>query len=178
METERRRIFTSLAMLLGFTALGLLASCGGEDSIGDNGFDRSTLLTSLADDLIIPNFETLQSSVDALVTAVSTFNETPGEANLTTLRNEWVVAVEDFQHCSAFGFGPGSLALGPFATVVGVFPVDESQVEANLLDPEFNLAASKNLKFEHSKTTGNNTSISCPHNSHSIRGHDAKPLDS
>ncbi|WP_420316941.1 imelysin family protein [Ekhidna sp.] len=119
-----------------------VTSCGDDEPIEDVSFDRGAMLTSLADGLIIPNFEQLQASVDDLSIAVSNFNETTTQENLITLRASWVEAVTNYQHCSAFGFGPGSLPLGPFATVLGVFPVDETQVESNIEDPNFNLAAS------------------------------------
>jgi hypothetical protein len=97
------------------------------------------MLTSLGTDLIIPNFEELQSSVNALSQATDEFSANPSETNLNAMRSAWVEAVIDHQHCSAFGFGPGQLLLGPYATVLGVFPVDEEQVEANILNPSFDL---------------------------------------
>ncbi|MEM9327217.1 MAG: imelysin family protein [Bacteroidota bacterium] len=133
---------TMKAMLLIITSALVTLSCGDDDSEpADAGFDRSELLESLATNLIIPNFETLQSSVATLSSATSAFVEQADEANLTALRSAWVQAVKDYQHCSAFGFGPGNLTLGAFSTVLGVFPVDEAQVEANILDDDFNLSA-------------------------------------
>ena len=105
----------------------------------DAGFDRGPLLESVANSLIIPNFESLQSSVNNLSTATNTFVQTTSEENLIALRTAWIQAVKDHQHCSAFGFGPAELLLGPYAEVLGVFPVDEAQVEQNLLDANFDL---------------------------------------
>jgi len=133
-------------LLLVFTIVGMtlfLVSCNDDDGTSDdNGsFDRTTLLTSMADGLIIPNFERLQTSVNALESATSTFIASSTEQNLTSLRSAWVAAATDYQGCSAFGFGPGELTLGPFASVLGVFPVDEDQVEANIIDQSFSLSA-------------------------------------
>ena len=116
-------------------------ACGDDNETSDPGFDRAILLESLASDLIIPNFETLQGSVSALTAASTSFVAQPDEAHLGQLRTAWVQAAKDYQHCSAFGFGPGNLTLGAFSTVLGVFPVDEAQLEANILDQGFNLAA-------------------------------------
>ncbi len=121
--------------------VGLLVACGDDDPIDDPGFDRGVLLGSLANDLIVPNFQALQASVNNLATAAGTFSQSTTEANLESLRSAWVQAVTDHQHCSAFGFGPANLPLGPYSTVLGVFPVDENQVEANILDASFNLEA-------------------------------------
>ena len=128
-------VVISLSLLIGTNA------CSDDDPGENINFDRRAMLTSLADELIIPNFESLQASVNTLSAATTTFNENSTDANLLLVRDAWVQAVTDFQHTSAFGFGPGSLSLGSFPTVLGVFPVDEDQVEANILNANFNLSA-------------------------------------
>jgi len=146
----KKQKFLPRIIALTFASLLLtMTSCDEDDTSEDDGgggneetFSRSEMLTSMADGLIIPNLEALQVSVNDLSTAVSNFTTTTTEANLLAARAAWVEAVRDFQHTTAFGFGPGSLTLGAFPDVVGIFPVDEAQVEANLLNPDFNLAAS------------------------------------
>jgi len=115
-----------------------------DDNIPGSDFNRSAMLESVGTDLIVPNFESLQASVNSLSEATNDFIENADEQNLSALRNEWTKAVKDHQHCSAFGFGPGELLLGPYATVLGVFPVNEDQVEENILNPNFDLPNSFN----------------------------------
>lgn len=103
------------------------------------GFDRTAMLESVADELIIPNFQSLQSSVNDLATAADNFTKSTSIENLTALRTAWTKAALDHQHCSAFGFGPASLLLGPYASVLGAFPVNEEKITQNLLDPNFDL---------------------------------------
>lgn len=134
--------FKKILHFIPVVMLSMIVSCGDDDSTSELGFDRGAMLVSIADGLIIPNFESLQASVDALSIAIANFNNDPNEASLVAVQAAWVAAVTDYQHCSAFGFGPGNLPLGPFATVIGVFPVDEVNVEANIVDPDFNLASS------------------------------------
>ncbi|MEL7119397.1 MAG: imelysin family protein [Bacteroidota bacterium] len=128
----------SILLLAVIVVLGLF-SCNNDNDEPTPSFERGPLLESVANNLIIPNFESLQSSVDDLSEATNTFVQTTTEENLMTLRAAWVKAVTDHQHCSAFGFGPGELLLGPYAAVLGVFPVDEAQVEQNMLNPDFDL---------------------------------------
>ena len=135
--TNKLLISATTAILLSF----VFTSCGDDETTTNEGFDRSVLLNDIATNLIIPNFETLQTSVNSLATASDNFVQSSTEANLITMRNAWVQAVTDYQHCSAFGFGPGNLNLGSFSTVLGVFPVDETQVEQNITNPDFNLTA-------------------------------------
>ncbi len=112
------------------------------NELEDSDFDRSEMLEELADNLIIPNFLSLQASLGELNASVSALIENTTEQNLLLAQEAWKQAAIDFQHCSAFGFGPASLPLGEFAAVIGVFPVDEEAVEQNILDTDFNLPAS------------------------------------
>ena len=132
-----------ILLITSFAILGLY-SC--EDETGDgmvaSDFDRAALLESVATNLIVPNFESLQSSVSDMAAAAEAFVQNTTEDNLIALRTAWGQAVVDHQHCSAFGFGPAELLLGPYAEVLGVFPVNEDKVEQNLLDPDYDLANS------------------------------------
>lgn len=134
-------VYLSLVVAGLLATFTMLVSCSNEEDIDQAGFDRSAMLSEYATNLIIPNFQELQASVDELNKAVVAFSESQNMTNMEAMQTRWAEAVRDFQHCSAFGFGPGSLPLGSFATVIGVFPVDETQVEMNIQDPEFNLAA-------------------------------------
>ncbi len=135
--------------ILLFVITAALISCDEEaDSTESTGFDRGILLQEMADDLIIPNLNSLQTSINNMSNASDDFVQNTSVENLELLREAWLQAVIDFQHCSAFGFGPGSLPLGPFASILGAFPVDEDKVEQNIGDTDFNLAASfdKNVR--------------------------------
>ncbi|MEM0941205.1 MAG: imelysin family protein [Bacteroidota bacterium] len=142
-RAEKNFVFSILALFF-FAAL---TSCKDDDESGNGGespppevtFDRSVFLEDMATELIIPNFEALENSTDSLALATENFTTDATEENLAVLREAWVEAVTDYQHCSAFGFGPGDLTLGPFASVLGVFPVDEFEVEQNINDENFDL---------------------------------------
>jgi hypothetical protein len=136
---KMRRVQLFFSALMGIAILGACNSDDPEDNIPGSGFERGAMLEAVANDLIVPNFNGLNQSTQALAEASSNFTQSTNEANLEALRNAWVAAVTDHQHCSAFGFGPGELLLGPYATVLGVFPVDESAIEANIINPNFNL---------------------------------------
>jgi predicted lipoprotein len=131
----------SQVLLLGLLITLGMAACVTPDPIEED-YDRKPLLESVADNLIIPNFESIKASVDALSEAADAFVQTTDEANLIALQGAWVQAVRDHQHCSAFSFGPAEILLGPYAEVLGVFPVSEEKIEQRILDPDFDLANS------------------------------------
>ncbi len=128
-----------LVVLIAATGFSSCDRNDDDDDMTDPGFDRGVLLQSAADNIIIPNFESLQTSVNDLSTAADAFVQTTDESNLVAMRTAWVQAATDHQHCSAFGFGPAELVLGSYAEVLGVFPVNESGVEQAMLDPNFDL---------------------------------------
>lgn len=131
-----------LLFLLSLSLGAFVSSCDEESALNDVSFDREAMLTSLADGLIIPNFRTLQSSVGVMNSLVNEFSASPSVEKLKSVRAAWQQAVEDYQHTSAFGFGPANLPLGSLSSVLGVFPVDEGQLERNIGNPDFNLPAS------------------------------------
>ncbi|MEM7657265.1 MAG: imelysin family protein [Bacteroidota bacterium] len=126
-------------LLITLTIAGLMSCDGGIEPDPDLEFDRASMLTQVADELIIVNFGTLQLSVTALSDAIDRFTQDPTEGHLMAARTAWVQTAIDHQHCSAFGFGPASLLLGPYAEVLGAFPIDENKVELNILNPDFDL---------------------------------------
>lgn len=132
----------NISALLIITSIVLIWSCSDEDGTTTTDFDRAAMLESIATNLIIPNFEQLNGSVQKLSTAANQFVLETTEENLASLQAAWQQSVTDHQHCSAFGFGPASLNLGNYDDVLAIFPVDEVQVEANMLNEGFNLSAS------------------------------------
>ncbi len=135
-KTLTGNIFFALIFAIGFI------SCDDDNDTVDPDFDRGAMLESVANNLIIPNFESLQSSVSELENAAKTFTQSSTTENLATLRAAWAVAVQDHQHCSAFGFGPANLLLGSYASVLGAFPISEDKVEQNIITTDFDLANS------------------------------------
>ncbi|MEM6763805.1 MAG: imelysin family protein [Bacteroidota bacterium] len=139
-ETLNIRKLIGIMLIVLISTLGIVSCDDDGDDPVDPDFDRAAMLESVASNLIIPNFEALQSSVNALEGAANTFAQSTDEANLATLRTTWVQAVTDHQHCSAFGFGPANLSLGPYAKVLGTFPVSEEKVERNVVTGDVDLA--------------------------------------
>ena len=91
-----------------------------------DGFDPSPSLVFYADDVIVPSYEDLQASFDALEGAVLSLRNNVDQSNLNAARNALKNAGLAWQLCSYFDFGPAedqalSLSINPF-------PVNEQQV--------------------------------------------------
>lgn len=139
----RRSTIKKTTLVLSLLALLLFSRC---DTIDEgpaiNDFDRATLLTGYADQLIIPNFIRLNTEVNALNDAFISFKNDQSEANLTVLQEAWKKAIVEHQHCSGFGFGPADITLGDYASVLGAFPVSPEKIESSISNSNFHLATS------------------------------------
>lgn len=133
---------SGIMLLLATLLVFAFSSCdddeaGGGDSVD---FDRGAMLRDAADELIIPNFTAFQGRVNELSSSVQTLLTDLTADNLFEARVAWNQTAREHQNCSAFGFGPGELLLGPYATVLGAFPVSPDDIEANAQNPDFDLA--------------------------------------
>jgi predicted lipoprotein len=127
-----------------FLTAAVFSSCSDDDpadNIPAASFDRKAMLTEVAEELIIPNFTELRNSVNTLSQATNDFVGETNSTNLEVMRNAWIEAAVDHQHCSAFGFGPAAFGLGGYAKVLGVYPVDTDRVETIIADQNLNSEA-------------------------------------
>jgi uncharacterized iron-regulated protein len=125
-------------------ALGLAASgCSDKDDSVTNptAYDYSSLLTSLANDVIVPTYEDLATKAATLHTSIEEFAADPGnQAKLDAAAAAWIAAREPWEKSEGFLFGPAAiLSLDPS---LDSWPVDRQQLDAVLassfqLTPDF-----------------------------------------
>jgi hypothetical protein len=129
-----KKIVIVFAVMIGLNA------CDGGEGIGDS-FNRTLMLTDLADNLIIPSYNQLQTSAEKLEESIATFTNTPSLANLETAQQDWITLYTDWQWATAFNFGPaGEEGLQKSLTEeIGTFPVSESKLQTILENGTFNL---------------------------------------
>lgn len=129
-----KKIVIALAALIGLNA------CDGGEGIGDS-FNRTLMLTDMADNLIIPAYTQLQTSAEKLEESVSIFANNPSLANLEMAQQDWINLYTDWQWATAFNFGPaGEEGLQKSLTEeIGTFPISESKLELILQSGTFNL---------------------------------------
>ena len=79
------------------------AACGNNNDVSAN---RSDVFTNLSRNVIVPGYESLESTTAALTTAVKTQCASPSEANLEAAREAWTEAWTAWNLTRAFRFGP------------------------------------------------------------------------
>ena len=91
--------------------LSLLVACtdqndGPSPGSDRDAMDRKALLTTLADQIIIPSYDNFKAKLDPMQAATDAFVVTPNQANLAILRQTWVAAYTDWQKVELFDIGP------------------------------------------------------------------------
>lgn len=120
--------------------LGILffASCSKEDNPvnqGD-GYDRTALLTSWADNIILPRMNHYQSKIVALVAQTTAFTTSPNTTELANLRNAWLEAYKAYQYVGAFNIGKAE-EINLNATA-NTYPTDASGIQTNIINGGYN----------------------------------------
>jgi len=125
--------------LLLFGFIVFFAACssseGGSDSSGD-GYDRTALLTNLADNMIIPSLESYQTKVNALQTEITAFTATPSETDLQEVRTAWIDAYKAFQYVSIYEIGKAEEV--NFVNCTNIYPTNVTGIEANIASGTYN----------------------------------------
>jgi len=68
--------------------------------------DRASILAAVADDLIVPGYDDLSSSLDVFAESVSSLCSSPGDSELAAARDAWRPAIAAWETTTAFGIGP------------------------------------------------------------------------
>lgn len=123
----------------------LLASCGGEESVGpgaDN-FDRRAMLEHWADEMIIPSLNHFTDLSADLEQSVGAFTDSPNETTLEELREAWEEAYLGFQWVSMFETGPAMEVGGGtgsiFRDFLNLYPTDSDGIQSVVEEGSWNL---------------------------------------
>ena len=107
-------------------------------------YDRAPMLENIADNLIIPNYEQLQSDINELKATIDLLNSNPTQLLLDSVRIDWLQTYKQWQHCKTFEVGPASdLAL---RTSMNTYPTDTALIESNITSGSYTLGSIGNIQ--------------------------------
>jgi len=108
-------------------------ACTDNEGTTDNdSFDRAIMLEQMADNIIIPDYASLQTLVGTLKTNTEAFTANPTTNNLASAKQAWQAAYMQWQRASLFDFGPAVNNFGTLRENIGTFPVTiNTTVDAN-----------------------------------------------
>lgn len=105
-------------------------------------FDKASLLTNLADNLIIPAIDDFASKTETLEANYQVFKLDRSAANLEIVRQNWKDAYLSWQNVKIFDFGPfRNYAL---KGAIGTFPTDTTKIQNNIAAGTYNLGTVDN----------------------------------
>ncbi len=121
----------------------IIAGCSSSDDTNESGttdsFDRKVLLVNIADNIVIPAYQSFSNDMTVLKTATSDFITTTDETNLVDLRNAWIKAYTSWQSVSMFEIGKAEeLSLRNY---MNVYPVAAADIESNITSGTYDLAS-------------------------------------
>lgn len=133
----------SVNFLIPITLLVLIFisyACGSDNGVtssDDTEFDRAEMLDNFGNNIILPSYEQLKSSVDELNTSLADFAANPGETTLAAARDDLREARLAWQNVNMFQFGPAESNL--LRVILNTFPADSEKIESNVEAGDFNL---------------------------------------
>ena len=132
--------YQRVSLMLSMVITILFQSCNSSENLSDS-FNRTAFLTHFADELIIPAYSDLSTSILALETAAQNFAIEKNTETLQTLQNAWLIVYEQWQYANIYNFGPAAEAglQKSLNEEIGTYPVLESRVNEILETGTYNL---------------------------------------
>lgn len=106
-------------------------------------FNRTELLTNIADNIVMPAYDSLNSCITLYETALNNFKAVSDSANLETLRGKFKDLYNAWQYCSVFEVGPAEQEL--FRLSVNTFPADTVQIKSNIIAGVYDFSSAANV---------------------------------
>ncbi len=118
-----------------FSILFVLNACDKPtDSVIKDDFDRKVMLQNYYDNLILPAFTALESSVLVFETSLKLLVANPTEQSLSDAQKAWEATYIVWLSANAYNFGPtgeDGIRKG-LIEEIGTFPVNVAKIEANI----------------------------------------------
>ncbi|MCH2225045.1 MAG: imelysin family protein [Crocinitomicaceae bacterium] len=133
---------TKLTLMLSMGLVLMTASNCNKPPVEAAEFDKSALLTNIANNCIIPSLADFEDKINVLEADYITFQGDRTDANLTVVKESWKQAYIRWQTVKMYDFGP--LRNIGFKGAASTFPTDTTQIDNNIVDGTYNLASADN----------------------------------
>lgn len=134
--------------ILGLCFAVVAAACSSSDSgnVNTGNYDRTALMTSWADNIIIPSFENYQAKANILTAKATAFSTAPSQQSLNELRAAWLDAYLAFQHVGIFD----DTKANELHLIEGsnTYPSDVAGINSNISSGTYNLSQPVNYARE------------------------------
>ncbi|EGV44332.1 peptidase M75 superfamily protein [Bizionia argentinensis JUB59] len=131
-----------------FIIIASIVSCSSSDDAGSgsgnsvDGFNRQSMLTNWADNIIIPVFQDLNTQLADLVTSKNSFIAAPNQTNLEAFRASWLKAYKVWQYAEMFNIGEAEAI--NYYSKMNIYPTSVPEIESNIASGTYNLSHPNN----------------------------------
>lgn len=129
-------LFSAITMTLA------VLSCKKKKDDNTPEFDKGSLLTNVADNIIIPSITDFNSDLIQLQADYSAFQTNQDQTHLDALRTSWINAYTSWQTVQLFDFGP--MTDNNLSIQIGTFPSDTAIILNNITSGSYDLSSSGN----------------------------------
>lgn len=132
----------TVTLFLGIALLFASCETDNEDNDSSKTVNQEAFLTNTADNIILPAYSELNTSIAALRTSIDSFAARGTEPKLKEVQSKLKTAYLNWQKVSHLEFGPAETV--GLKSNVNIFPVNEVQIENNISSGNANLDALSN----------------------------------
>lgn len=132
--------FVCVLLMSALTIVGCKKDKEDDDAVN---FDKASLLSNLADNVILPALNDFSSKIDDLESSYSVFQLDRTAPNLEDVRTKWKAAYLSWQAVKIFDFGP--IRDYGFKASTGTYPTDTVKIDNNVTNGGYNLATAANV---------------------------------
>ncbi|MCW4467597.1 imelysin family protein [Flavobacterium sp. MFBS3-15] len=125
-----------LLFIIFFAAAG--CSSSDNDKGPEGTYDRSAMMASWADNIIIPSFSNYQAKLNALHASAQDFSGAPSQQSLEALRSAWLDAYKAYQHVGIYD-DPKAYELHLIESS-NTYPADVAGINNNIATGNYNLS--------------------------------------
>lgn len=115
--------------LLSISAL-LMQSCGEDTPDTQDNFNRKEVVVQVADQMVIPSYADLNTTLAELETDFQTYTSDPTSPHFAELRTSWLESYLAWQDAALWNFGPAEDQ--GLITAMNIYPADTTLINNNL----------------------------------------------
>ena len=133
--------FNYLIILFFITLLSISCTENDNNSSTD-GYDRSSLLSNVVDNIMIPAHQNFDSQLELFESAVNSFGQDRSISNLELMQNQFIEAYKAWQHIEMFNIGYAEEIF--YASKMNIYPANITRIAQNINSDNVDLDGNSN----------------------------------
>lgn len=141
--TKKKEMFKK-SFLIGVVFATVIACSSSDDSSdgSNDNFDRAAMLVNLADNIIVPAYQDLNTKLEVLVDSKDNFTAAPSQTTLDNFRTSWLAAYKTWQYLEVFNIGKAEEIQYHFQ--MNIYPTNITDIENNVSSGTYDLTIANN----------------------------------